>query len=137
MSLRVGVCHAFEASMQGYRLGNLKFNHEQLLQGVIANSVPRKVRGRAAAQKKLKSLLKWAAFKILDLGSGLLLQNLHTVTIIGKKCQYTISWVGRPPTTSGTLGICKDPDIDAITSCGHYWWVGAQPKPYPCHRKVA
>ena len=44
----------------------------------------------------------------------------------------SITWVGPPPTDSGILGICKDLDIITITSCGHYSWVGAQPKVLPC-----
>ena len=39
----------------------------------------------------------------------------------------SISWVGPPPTDSGILGIYKDLEIIAITSCGHYQWVGAHP----------
>ena len=38
-----------------------------------------------------------------------------------------VFWVGPPPTNSGILGIYKDLNITTITSCGHYYWVGAQP----------
>ena len=41
-----------------------------------------------------------------------------------------IPWVGPPPTNSGILGIYKDPNIITITSCGHYYWVGAQANTY-------
>ena len=37
-------------------------------------------------------------------------------------------WVGPPPTNGDILGIYKDLKIITITSCGHYYWVGAQPK---------
>ena len=34
---------------------------------------------------------------------------------------YT-GWVGLPLTTSGILGIYKDPNTVTISSCGDYWW---------------
>ena len=39
-------------------------------------------------------------------------------------------WVRPPPTNSGILGIYKDLNLITIISCGHYKWVGAQPKTY-------
>ena len=41
-----------------------------------------------------------------------------------------ILWVGPPTTNSGILGIYRDPNIITISSCGHYLWVGAQPRIY-------
>ena len=38
---------------------------------------------------------------------------------------YTLGWA--PTHNSGILGIYRDLNIIAITSCGHYQWVGAQP----------
>ena len=42
-----------------------------------------------------------------------------------------IAGVGPPPSNSGVLGICEDPNIITITSCGVYQLVGAQAKASP------
>ena len=58
--------------------------------------------------------------------------GLFSTLAIAMTITSSITWVGPPPTNSGILGICKDLDRSTITSCGHYYWVRAQPKVLPC-----